>query len=221
MDAVTITFLLARSLVVVVAQLIAQLRYGARVGVVGGLAATVLVALVGACAPSSPPRHQPPCRPALPVLASEALVGQVGTAIEIDATMPPASYARVATVELVVGAPDTWADIPEDAETDPHSVRNPQNQLALSTAGNLVPDGQRIQVSFTPRRPGDYPVIAVVTFETSLDCEPPGPATVAPDEGRMLIGQIGVIHVDGRPQPDERLRPFGPRKIGSCEGWQV
>lgn len=100
-----------------------------------------------------------------------------GDTVVITAVNGRAANTYVVSQQLVVAAPGTQPEAPGGAAEDP------ANQLAASaTSGGFVADGQPATLTWTPTKPGVYPLIEIQSLITNDDCTAPppteGPATM-------------------------------------------
>lgn len=150
------------------------------------------------------PRMRPACPPPQVTIPNVALgeavtlrSTNVGTSATVEAVVLPSVASRVIKGELVVAKPGSSPGIGDPVGLPADAALRPENQLASGKAViDIVPNGQKLTVTFQPTAPGSYPVFFVSRYITADDCAGPAPSAGRPIEtaGRSMM-QLGEIVV--------------------------
>jgi hypothetical protein len=93
---------------------------------------------------------------------AEAVIAMTsaGVAVTIEAEIFGAPRTRVLETRLVVARPGSIVGVAHPSKAPPDWAIRPENQVVASDpiVGGVVPDGQRLAVTFRPTEPGTYPV---------------------------------------------------------------
>jgi hypothetical protein len=124
------------------------------------------------------------------------IAARTGQRVRISAVIQAAPYARVVSLQLVVGPSTATADIasPGTPEADA-SIVNSAHQIASTEVRDLVPGGQRLAVTFNPTSAGSYRVFDIERYVSSSYCEAPAPADAPPGEVATAVAVLGDVQV--------------------------
>lgn len=148
------------------------------------------------------PRMRPACPPpqvTIPNVTLDRVVvlksTTVGAPVTIEAVLQSRPGSRVLHGVLIVAKPGSSPGggnpLPPDA------ALRPENQLASGQpVVDVVPNGQRLTITFQPTAPGSYPVFFVSRYLAAAKCTGPAPAAGRPIEtaggSMMQLGEIVV-----------------------------